>query len=499
MEIIKCKMCGGELVFIEGTNTARCEFCDCVQTVPTLDNDKKLVQFERAERLRKQCEFDKAAGIYENIVAEFRQEAEAYWGLVLCKYGIEYVDDPATGRKVPTCHRSSFDSVMEDSDFEQAMENADEAARRVYRAEAKTIEEIRKGIIAVSGNEQPYDIFICYKETAPDGNRTLDSVIAQDVYDALTDKGYRVFFSRISLEDKLGTEYEPYIFAALNSAKVMLVFGTDFEYFNAVWVKNEWSRFLKLMAADKSKYLIPCYKDIDAYDMPKEFAKLQAQDMGKVGAVQDLLRGIEKLMPKTAPQAAVELTMAQQRRNNPAIIKNVCSIGTNSYDEFWPNGPCQTIFNYDDHNVVCFNLSVDPMKLYGRSSVKLQTIMYNERGNKVLDDVLVVDWASNYERLAKTYYIRGQDGSVVPTGRYHVEFYVDESAPYEYDFAVTSNAEMHRQMAAQAQQNFAMQQQAQQNYQQQQWMMMGRCRYCGGTFKGLFLKSCAYCGRHKDY
>ena len=70
----------------------------------------------------------------------------------------------------------------------------------------------------------------------------MDSVIAQDVYDALTEKGYRVFFSRITLEDKLGTEYEPYIFAALNSAKVTLAFGTDYEYFSAVWVKNEWSR-----------------------------------------------------------------------------------------------------------------------------------------------------------------------------------------------------------------------------------------------------------------
>ena len=30
--------------------------------------------------------------------------------------------------------------------------------------------------------------------------------------------------------------------------------------------------------------------------MPKEFAKLQAQDMGKVGAMQDLLRGIGKIL-----------------------------------------------------------------------------------------------------------------------------------------------------------------------------------------------------------
>lgn len=298
MAILKCKQCGGDLNLIEGASTAECEYCGIVQTVPKVDDEKKLTLFARANRLRAACEFDKAAGIYEAIVADFPEEAEAYWGLVLCKYGIEYVDDPGTDQKIPTCHRSSFDSVMEDSDFEQTLENADPIARKIYRDEAKQIEEIRKSIIAVSSNEQPYDIFICYKETDEHGDRTLDSVLAQDIYDALTAKDYRVFFARITLEDKLGMEYEPYIFAALNSAKIMLAVGTDYEYYNAVWVKNEWSRYLKLMAKDKDKHLIPCFKSIDAYDMPKEFSKLQAQDLGKVGAIQDLLRGIEKIIPR---------------------------------------------------------------------------------------------------------------------------------------------------------------------------------------------------------
>ncbi len=297
MAVIKCKMCGGDLVIAPGATVAECEYCGSRQTVPNQDNEKKLTLFARANRLRSACEFDKAAGVYESIVAEFPQEAEAYWGLVLCKYGIEYVDDPATGKKIPTCHRSSFENVLDDSNFDQALENADVVARKVYREEAKQIEELRKGIIEVSAKEEPYDIFICYKETDEKGDRTLDSVLAQDIYDALTEKGYRVFFSRITLEDKLGQEYEPYIFAALNSAKIMLAVGTDYEYYNAVWVKNEWSRYLMLMAKDRTKHLIPCYKNIDAYDMPKEFAKLQAQDMGKVGAMQDLLRGIEKILP----------------------------------------------------------------------------------------------------------------------------------------------------------------------------------------------------------
>lgn len=255
--IYQCKMCGGDLNITDADNVVECDYCGTVQTVPFADDEKKMALFNRANRLRLANEFDKAAGIYESIVAQFPREAEAYWGLCLCNYGIEYVDDPASGKKIPTCHRSSFTSILEDDNFDQTLENADVLARKVYRDEAKVIEEIRKGILEVSSKEEPYDIFICYKETDTNGERTVDSVIAQDVYDALTEKGYRVFFSRITLEDKLGQEYEPYIFAALNSAKVMLVFGTDYEHFNAVWVKNEWNRFLLLMAKEKTRSSFP--------------------------------------------------------------------------------------------------------------------------------------------------------------------------------------------------------------------------------------------------
>ena len=321
MAVIKCKMCGGDLNITEGLSVAECEYCGSRQTIPSADNEKKMTLFTRAARLLRGCEFDKAAGLFESIVADFPEEAEAYWGLVLCKYGIEYVDDPATGKKVPTCHRSSFESVLDDANFEQACENSDAIARRVYRDEARQIEELRKAIIEVSGKEEPYDIFISYKETDENGQRTLDSVIAQDIYDELNGKGYRVFFSRISLEDKLGVEYEPYIFAALNSAKLMLVVGTDYEHFDAVWVKNEWSRFLKLIASGEKKVLIPVFKDMDAYDMPKEFAKLAAQDMGKVGAMQDLVRGVEKILGGKKEEAKEEKreTVIVQQGGGPNV------------------------------------------------------------------------------------------------------------------------------------------------------------------------------------
>ncbi len=312
MAVIKCKMCGGSLQISEDSSVCECEYCGTKQTVPKADDEKKLKLFDRAGRLLRGCEFDKAAGVFESIVADFPEEAEAYWGLVLCKYGIEYVDDPSTGKKIPTCHRSSFDSVLDDQNFEQACEFSEPVARRVYRDEARAIEALRQAILQVSGREEPYDVFISYKETDGEGQRTLDSVIAQDIYKELTNEGYRVFFSRISLEDKLGTEYEPYIFAALNSARVMIVVGTDYENFDAVWVKNEWSRFLKLIAKGEKKTLIPVFKNMDAYDMPKEFLKLSAQDMGKVGAMQDLLRGVEKILGKKQAEPAPAQQVIQQ-------------------------------------------------------------------------------------------------------------------------------------------------------------------------------------------
>lgn len=299
MAIFKCKMCGGALELSGNQSVATCEYCGTQQTLPKLDNEKKLALFSRANNLRLKSEFDKAAGIYESIIAEFRDEAEAYWGLVLCKYGIEYVDD-GKGNKIPTCHRTLPVAIMEDDDFQQACEYADITAKIIYRDEAKAIDKIQKKILNIALNEEPYDVFICYKEVDDiTGSRTEDSLIAQDIYAELLKDGYRVFFSRVSLRDVAGTEYEPYIYAALSSAKIMLAIGTKHDYYDAVWVKNEWSRFISMMGANSSKVLIPCYKNMDAYDIPKEFNNMQALDMGDVTFFGSLTESIERIIDKT--------------------------------------------------------------------------------------------------------------------------------------------------------------------------------------------------------
>ena len=324
--IFKCKMCGGTIEFREGDTIGICDSCGTKQTLPRLDGDRKANLYDRANHFRRNNDYDKAAGIYEQILSEDNTDAEAYWSLVLCRYGIEYVEDPATHKRVPTVNRAQFTSIFADEDYKSALKHADNSQKEIYEQEAKAIDEIQKGILAISQKEKPFDVFICYKETDDSGRRTHDSVLANDLYHQLTQEGFKVFFSRITLEDKLGTAFEPYIFAALNSAKVMVVLGTKPEYFNAVWVKNEWSRYLALVSkSNGKKVLIPAYRDMDPYDLPEEFSHLQAQDMSKLGFMQDLIRGINKIVSadssKESPRETVILNTGNA--NTAPLLKRV--------------------------------------------------------------------------------------------------------------------------------------------------------------------------------
>ena len=60
MTILKCKMCGGVLEINPGETVAKCKYCGSKQTVPNLDDDRKAQLFERANRLRSACIFDRA-------------------------------------------------------------------------------------------------------------------------------------------------------------------------------------------------------------------------------------------------------------------------------------------------------------------------------------------------------------------------------------------------------------------------------------------------------
>lgn len=313
MGALKCKMCGSNLEIEDSITVCKCEKCGTSQTVPDIEDDKELKLFERAGRLRFNCDFDKAAGIYNTITDSYPEEAEGYWGLILCKYGIEYADD-ASGKKVPVCHRISYDSVMDDEDFELVMENSDSESRAIFREEAKIIEENRKEYIRIAESEQPYDIYISYRAKDDNGDKTAVSEIAEHLYNKLTSAGYRVFLSEAALKGKKRSDCEPYIYSALNSANVMLALGTSYDDYNDVWVKNEWNRYLEIAEKNKNKCLIPCYKDVDEYDIPKEFAGLKVCQLGN----DDTFNNIMAEIANVVKPASINQPVSEPEKAEPA-------------------------------------------------------------------------------------------------------------------------------------------------------------------------------------
>ena len=380
MAILKCKMCGGNLELTNAT-VATCEYCGTQQTLPKLQDDVISNLFNRANNLRLKCEFDKAAQIYEKIIEQYPDEAEAYWGLVLCKYGIEYVEEPKTLNRIPTCHRTLYNAIVTDADYLSAIKYSDSAQKTIYEAEARKIDQIQKNILNIVKNEKPFDVFICYKETDESGKRTQDSVIANDIYYQLTQEGFKVFYAAITLEGKLGSAYEPIIFSALNSAKVMLVLGTKPEYFNAVWVKNEWSRFLKIVSNDRSKLLIPCYRDMDAYELPEEFAHLQAQDMGKIGFINDVVRGIKKVSVKEDKQEVIKETVISGNANvEPLLVRAFMFLEDGEWDK--ADEFCEQVLNLEPKNALAYlgKLMAD-VKVKKKEDLKNLQKSFEDNGN----------------------------------------------------------------------------------------------------------------------
>ncbi len=298
MIMLQCKMCGGSLApLADAEHIAVCESCGSIMTLPHTSDDEVLNMYRRAEEYRRTRDFDQAQLLYEHIAQAHAWDAEAWWGVVLCRFGIEYVRDASSRTYKPTLHRMQMSSVLQDASYRQALSHADAVAREHYQRWAQEIDAINRRFLTILVKEPPFDVFISYKELDESGQRTADSILAQSLYDRLTQAGYKVFLSRVTLEGKLGEEYEPHIFAALHSSRVMLLVGTKKAHINAFWVKNEWQRYLHLSKAAADKHLIPVLQGMAAEELPDELSMLQTADVSQPAAMDALMLRIRQLMP----------------------------------------------------------------------------------------------------------------------------------------------------------------------------------------------------------
>ena len=327
MHLDTCKSCGGSLERIG--NYYVCKFCGSKWTIDA-NQDVHVIDRANAWSALRDCDFERAGELFENIIYKEPENHEAYWGRALANAGIMYVTDFHENRKVPTCNSISESSFIESRDVKKAIELAPADIARSYQSQAEQIESIRVEWVKKASREPAYDVFISYKDSDREHgiDRTDDSYDAHELYNALTAEGYKVFFSRVSLRSKVSEHYEPYIYNAIKTAKVMIVFGEKPEYFNAVWIKNEWMRFRKRIELGEKhpNSLVVAYKGIDPADLPVGLRSRQCLDAGSFTFLEDLKTHIAKIVKFKPNKAriepempAIEVTEAPKKKKWPVV------------------------------------------------------------------------------------------------------------------------------------------------------------------------------------
>lgn len=301
MILLKCTNCAGTI--IRTPNGLFCDSCGMPVSEMNLENDHMIESRNRANEARKNFDYDEAIRGYTQLLTEDPTDADANWNLALSKFGIEYEYETTPSgalKRVPTIHRLRYENFDRDVNYRNALKYADDNALEYYMTEGKNLSTIQEKLLELVRTEKDVDVFISFKAEDGAGNRTKDSLIAQSIYEQLTSRGIRTFFSRISLQDVTGDEYEPHIFAALHSAKVMLLVTTDIGHVNYGWVKNEWTRYLDLQQENpnQAKTLIPVYQGVAPEMFPKRIPMREAVNLDAPDAMLELLHGVAGLVGK---------------------------------------------------------------------------------------------------------------------------------------------------------------------------------------------------------
>ena len=278
MRKMTCKMCD-EMFDIQDDGIKQCPQCGYIMTLPSDVTDSRIHLYNRANHYRKKHHYDKAMMLYNKLLAKNPKDAEAHWGAVMCRFGVEYVSNVKDGKMVPVCHRTELSTIFCDKDYLAAIRYASIEARAIYKAEARFVDKMQKAMLKVSVQQSPYDIFICCRDSDDKEKRTVDSKIVEKLHTIFEGQGYRVFSHCVSLNEAGCSFVEPYIYNALYTSSVMIVVGTKIENFNHSWVVNEWGRFLAMASRGEEKYIIPVYRNMSPYELPVEFSHLDMVQM----------------------------------------------------------------------------------------------------------------------------------------------------------------------------------------------------------------------------
>ena len=324
-EIRKCLQCGGEI--INGRNGIPvCKYCgteyrDNVggysEELESIIRERQLGRFADAERLCRE------------LIVKQPESSEAHWQMLLIRMGVIYEHDERAAKSEPTFWGYSYakkELISNNEWYKKTINLAGSTEKRQhYRNLCENLDKLLNDYYALVDQSEEYDIFISFKNTetyfTPEGiekqKPTYDSKKAEEIYNILTgnatgfehNKGkYKVFFSNITLEEEnnIGKKYEPKILRALQTAKAMILVGSEARFIESVWVQNEWLRYLNYMdnGIKETGSLILAYKEVESCPpiflssvKGRQYRKVDLDKLGWDRKLLDILSFVETKKP----------------------------------------------------------------------------------------------------------------------------------------------------------------------------------------------------------
>jgi hypothetical protein len=137
----------------------------------------------------------------------------------------------------------------------------------------KTKKNSTENLIQTSPQEKKYEIFISFKKSDlrksdnPNDNFTRDYHIARELYEALTVKGFQVFFSEESLKLVAEDHYSEEIHKALDQSEMLVFVCCDAEFAKSKWIGHELSLFTN-ETISRGKKMFNLLDHVNTNDLP---------------------------------------------------------------------------------------------------------------------------------------------------------------------------------------------------------------------------------------
>lgn len=329
---IRCKMCGG---LIESDETRVCECPSCGGKILLPDTSEVALLLNKGNKAYLNKQFSEAAKHYRNIIADGNHLPEAYWCLALCNYKVSFEMDTKDGIAKPTISDMSPVLFTKDSNYLNAIKYSEGEDKNYYEDLAERIVTVQKRYFNIIEKLNSFDVFISFKATDEDGNKTQSNTDARKLFYILEKKGIKTFYSEITLQDVVGEDYEPYIYNALKTAKLMVLVADDLDQIESTWVKNEWMRFIKMMNEEGSsggRKFLSIFRDVNPGDFPDEFSNLQGIDLKQDPDFSITTDAILDILGKKTIDVEMNTSVTSPSAENKANkIKALLEIG--NYDE----------------------------------------------------------------------------------------------------------------------------------------------------------------------